>query len=115
MKAMAPPVFVTNIGTATDPLNVAVVNAPALVIKNSQNGSTATKTDGTFTQLNNIPCSYLTVVNNTGASLIIQQNNQPFYVLPGTYFTFNGITNANQLSAAYADNSGATVFYRAEG
>jgi hypothetical protein len=52
-------------------------------------------------------CRQLTVANTTGVQIEVQQGGAgaAFPVFPGTYFTFYGITNANQLAVRRSDLS----------
>lgn len=83
----------------------------------SGNGSITTANPGsTYTTLSSQITSSVTIVNNSGVSLDIQQGGagSPFTLLNGTSYTFTGIINASQLGVKRTDgsNTPVTVSYR---
>jgi hypothetical protein len=85
----------------------------------SANDSVQTAATGSnFTILNTRVCRRVHIFNDTGADLEVQQDGGgvavPVYA--GTYFTFNGIENSNQLAVRRKDqaNTQVTVKYRWE-
>jgi hypothetical protein len=84
------------------------------------NGSVQTAASGVdFVALPAQPCRQVTIANNTGAALEVQQGGAgvALPVFDQTYFTFYGLTDASQLGVRRVDQGVArvTVTYRWEG
>ena len=78
----------------------------------SANDSVQTANPGTgFSTLNTRVCRRVHIFNDTGTDLEVQQDGAgvavPVYA--GTYFTFNGINNSNQLAIRRVDQSNTQV------
>ena len=85
----------------------------------SANGSVQTAATGTnYTALAARACRVVHIFNNTGTDIEVRQDGAgvavPVYA--GTYFTFRGIDNANQLAVRRVDtsNTQVTALYRWE-
>jgi hypothetical protein len=80
----------------------------------TQGGNLSVQTSATGTNwvsLSSQACVKLTISNQTGTSLEVRQDGAGVgFVLPtGLVFTFEGITNANQLSVRRVDTSNTQV------
>lgn len=95
----------TNGRSATDP----VYSTPGML--SGVNLSAATADSGTaYTAFGSQACRQLTIANNTGVTIDVQQGGSGVAVpvFNSTYYTFFGLTNANQLGVK-RDDSGKTV------
>ncbi|MGH2340633.1 hypothetical protein ACRC7T_04025 [Segnochrobactraceae bacterium EtOH-i3] len=65
----------------------------------------------TFVAFASQACKQLTVINNTGTVLEVQRGGSGIAVpvFPATYFTFFGLTNANQLGVRRVDQAATSV------
>lgn len=78
----------------------------------SGNTSVATNATGaTYNAFPALPCHQFTLVNDTGSDLEVQQDaaGVAIPVPSGTFYTFYGISNANQLGVRRKDTSSTTV------
>lgn len=83
------------------------------------NSSVQTAASGTdYAPLADRPCAQVTIVNDTGTKILVQQDGigAGLPVLDQTSFTFYGLTNAKQLAVKRSDSSASqvTVPYRWE-
>ena len=77
---------------------------------------TVAATSSSATAFASQTCSQLTVINNQTSAITVTQAGVGVPVLPNTYFTFFGLTNANELSVKLASGAaGATIGARWEG
>jgi hypothetical protein len=81
-------------------------------------GNTHVTTSGTgtnFTAFAAQPCQQLTVVNNTGTDVEVQQGGtgDTLPVINGSAYPFYGLTDASQLSIRRIDTSNTTVTVKA--
>lgn len=87
-----------------------VVQAAALI-------SVATSGSGsTYVAFESVACKQLTILNHSGTSLEVLRDGAGVALdLPDiAYWSFRGLTNANQISLRRADHSGTTVTIKAE-
>lgn len=95
------------IGSTLPPLLDALI-APApggnLTVQTAATGTN-------YTAFASTPCSRLTLFNGTGTSLDVQQGGAGanFTIPTGTSFTFDGLTNANQLGVRRTDTTNTQV------
>lgn len=76
---------------------------------------TTNATGTTFTAFASQACKQLTIANDTGVNLEVQQGSETVYlpVFANTCYTFFGLTNANQLKVRRVDTSNTTVTVKA--
>jgi len=88
--------------------------APALLTGGNYNVST-TSAGTTFQVFPQNTASQLTICNDSGTKLEIQQGGagNSFRILDGTYYTFFGITDTNQLGVRRLDQSTTQVIVTA--
>ena len=80
------------------------------------NLNVTTGADGTtFVTLVDRPCRHVTIGNNTGTKIEIQQDGTGvgFPVFDQTYFTLYGLSNASQIGVRRVDQSNAQVVVNA--
>lgn len=72
---------------------------------------TTSGTGSTYVAFSSQACKQLTISNDSGVSLEVQQGGSGagFVVQDGTYYAFYGIANADQLSVRRKDVSGTQV------
>lgn len=101
-------VEVTN--DAGNPLPVSG-NVTAVMSSAGHLGVTTAATGSNWTTFSSQVCKQLTISNDSGVSLEIQQGGSGvgLVVQDGTYYAFYGITNANQLGVRRKDVSNTTV------
>ncbi len=85
-------------------------NSPCMAAGGHLNATTAASGSG-FTAFADHACRQVTIANNTGTAIEVQQDASgvAFPVFNGTYFTFYGLTNASQLGVRRVDQSGTQV------
>lgn len=89
------------------------------IMENGGNGSVTTAAAGAnYTALAAQACHHVTIVNDTGTKLEVQQNTAgtALRIPDGQFYTFYGIKDASQLGVRRADtsNSQVTATYRWE-
>jgi hypothetical protein len=91
-------------GTTADLTREGFTQAGNLSVQTSSSGST-------WVSLSSQACVKLTISNQTGTSLEVRQDGAGVgFVMPtGLVFTFEGISNANQLSLRRVDVSNTQV------
>jgi hypothetical protein len=78
----------------------------------SANGSIQTNADGeSFVLLEQRYCRRVHIINDTGVDIEVQQDGGgvALPIFAGTGFTFNGVSNANQLAVRRVDQNTAQV------
>lgn len=104
---LVPPVFVTNLETdpaqGGSPLQV----VPAM----TSSGNLSVSTGASYTEFASAPCKQLTLANNSGVTINVQQGGEgaSLPVFAGTYFTLLGLSNANQIAVSRADGTATAV------
>jgi len=100
--------------SSSTPLTV----VPKLSLGGNLSLTTNTANGSTYTSFANQACAQLTVSNDSTVNLDVQQDGAgaAFKVQAGTYYTFFGITNANQIGVRRSDvaNTSTTVTARWE-
>lgn len=74
--------------------------------------SVTTDSSGTsFTSLSSQACKQVTIANNSGTTIEVQQGGTGvgFPIFPSTYFTFFGLTDASNLGIRRVDQSTTAV------
>lgn len=88
------------------------VNSRTGVITSGGNISLSTSTTaGSFVTFASQACVQLTIANNTGTTLEVQQagTGVALPIFPASYYTFYGITDASQLGVRRVDQSTTSV------
>jgi hypothetical protein len=89
------------------------------MMESGNNGSVQTASTGTnYTTLGAQACKQVTICNDTGTKLEVQQDGAgaAFRIHDNSYYTFYGLRNASQLGIRRADtsNTQVTATYRCE-
>jgi ABC-type phosphate transport system substrate-binding protein len=93
-----------------DPIPVSGSVTPVMVSAGHLSVTTS-GTGSTYVAFSSQACKQLTISNDSGVSLEVQQGGSGvgFVVQDGTYYAFYGISNADQLSVRRKDVSGTQV------
>lgn len=96
-------------GLTDDQLRASAVSVkPVMATSGNLTATTTSGSNGsTFVALPSQACTQVTVCNNTGVNIEVQQGGSGgvLTVFVGSYYTFFGLTNANQLAVRRADQS----------
>lgn len=85
-------------------------------MKDGGNLSVTTDVNGTlFTKYADQPCKQLTIANNSGTTVEVQQDaaGVALPIFDQTYYTIYGLGNANQIGVRRVDQAGTGVIVRA--